>query len=76
MDEPTPLLRLGEAADQLGWGIGKMRQAVRVGWVKVDSHLLPLRSVRAGGDEHRAAERKVRADDVAAVRAAIDAAIK
>jgi len=53
-----------------------MRQLVDAGYVQVDGQRLPLRSVRAGVGRYRAGERKVREDDIEAVRKAIDAALK
>jgi hypothetical protein len=78
MDAP-PLLRLGEAARRLGWSRGKLRERLDADppGVLIGNTLYPLRSVQEGiSGLGRAGERKVRADDVAAVRAAIDAAIR
>ena len=74
-DTPS-LLQLGEAARRLGWSRGKMRQLVDAGHVDVDGVQFPLRSVQTGTGQHQPGWRMVREDDVTAVRAAIDAAIR
>jgi hypothetical protein len=78
-DMPSPLLRLGEAARRLGWSKHKLRERLDANppGVLIGNTLYPLRSVQEGISDHdRPGERKVRADDVDAVRAAIDAAIR
>lgn len=77
MPDMPPLLRLDEAATLLGWSKGKLRKHLDADppGVRIDSLWLPLRSVKAGHDGPQAGQRKVRADDVAAVVAAIRAAL-
>jgi hypothetical protein len=73
------LLRLGEAARQLRWSPGKLRRRLdaKPPGVRIAGRWYPMRSVQESpGGEQRASERKVRADDVAAVRRAIDEAIR
>ena len=68
-ERPAELLRLSEVADRLRWSIGKVRMYVDQRRVRVEDEWFPLHSVFAGG------ERKVRADDVEKIRAAMDAAL-
>lgn len=78
MPELPKLLRLGEAAARLGWSRDKLRKRLDANppGVQIGGQWLPLRSVQEGeGLRHPPGQRRIREDDVAAVREAIDRAL-